>query len=103
MGVLNPQGFKLEPFVYGCLLGVLLVYGGFFLDQTGLLGQFIDRVYAVVNNIEPNADGTTAGTPTGCTTHANCLADGVTVPTVPNTSDFVVIGSDASDYYQMAH
>lgn len=102
MGFINPRQVKLAPFFYGCLLGVFLVYGTFFADHSGLLTGLIERVYAVVNNIEPNADGTVAGTPTGCAVHANCLADGVTQPTTPNTADFVVLGNNTSDYYQMA-
>lgn len=101
MGVLNPKGFKLAPFVYGCVLGVLLVYGGYFVDKTGFFGDLIERVYAVVNDIEPNGDGTTAGTPTGCTIHADCLSDATTAPTTPSTADFVVLPNNGSDYYQM--
>lgn len=68
-----------------------------------ILSPFISTAEAAYNQIQPNGDGTIAGTRTTCaTTNASCLDDGTATSSTPSTGgDYVTFNDGQADYYAM--
>lgn len=82
----------LRAFFFGLTLGVFLMLTGIFL------------VEAATGVIRPDGDGTVNGTQTTCGGGGNfdCVNDPITEPTAATTTDdYVTLGRNVSDYYQM--
>jgi hypothetical protein len=56
---------------------------------------------AATGYIDPDGNGTVAGTLTGCSTNYDCINDGTRSPTTPNTSDYVQFSRNQVSNYTM--
>ncbi len=89
----------------GFLLTFFLVGATFTAAQLHFFTDFFGDVEAATGVIDPNANGTVAGTLTTCGVGGNydCLNDAVRDPTAPSTAgDYVTIANNAQSNYQMS-
>ncbi len=90
---------KMQRLMAGLLLLVLVVLGLWFFGIASLL------VSAATGVLDPNADGTVAGTQTTCggAGEYDCLNDAVRSPSLPAaTGDYVTYANNAQSYYGMS-